>query len=514
MLFNSVAFILLYLPSVLTGFFVLGRASPRAAALWLSLASLVFYACWDARYVLLLLLSIAGNFLVGGRLSAAAQRGNSSQAGMLLFLGVAANLAVLCYYKYTAFFIQNLVALTGMDMTIRTIVLPLGISFFSFTQIAYLADCRQGKVQEVDFIHYLLFVTYFPHLIAGPILHHAQMMPQFANQTIYRPQWNNLAIGLLFFSIGLFKKVVVADGISPYVIPLFSAAEAGHALSWLEATSGALAYTIQLYFDFSGYCDMAIGISRLFGVHLPLNFYSPYKAHNIIEFWRRWHMTLSRFLRDYLYIPLGGNRHGTVRRYLNLFVTMLIGGLWHGAAWTYVIWGAGHGILLVFNHGWHWCQGRSREGSGRTRLWRGVSTALTFTLVVVLWVFFRATTVDAAWQILRGMMGLNGLVLPDAWNHMGLGPIFLSQGVRFVPETNLVCGIPINWFLWCGLVIFFAPNSQQIATWVDRTFLAPKSGGRFSEMLGTAGVALLVGFFSFLSFSKISKGSEFLYFQF
>lgn len=305
----------------------------------------------------------------------------------LLGAAITANLLLLAYYKYANFFVSSLSSAAGWESINLDIILPIGISFFTFTQVAFLVDTYQGKVKEYNFAHYLLFVTYFPHLIAGPVLHHKEMMPQFADKKTYLPSADNFAIGLSIFVIGLSKKVLIADNIAPLANPVF---EINAHPALVESWFGALAYAMQLYFDFSGYSDMAIGLSRLFGVRLPLNFNSPYKAENIIDFWRRWHMTLSRFLRDYLYIPLGGNRNGSFARFRNLFITMLLGGLWHGAGWTFVIWGGLHGIYLGINHGWHFLQeklGLSASQSLRSKI---VARSITFLAVLVAWVFFRA----------------------------------------------------------------------------------------------------------------------------
>src|SRR6186713_648743 len=321
MLFNSYSFIFLFLPLVLLGYFALGRRSRLAPA------SLVFYAFGGWQFVPLLLLSIAFNYGVGYLL-------------IVPKLGSRARLAVL-----TTGVAANLNALFSAGLIVN-IVLPVGISFYTFTQIAFLVDAYRGNVARYALPHYALFVTYFPHLIAGPILHHKDMIPQFERAVAKRPDPHLIQCGLIIFAIGLFKKTCLADGIQPLVAQAFGPTTPTFDQAWI----GVLAYTFQLYFDFSGYSDMAIGISLMFGIFLPLNFNSPYKAVSIVDFWRRWHMTLSQFLRDYLYIPLGGNRHGRVLRYLNLMVTMLLGGLWHGAAWTFVVWGALHGAYLCVNH--------------------------------------------------------------------------------------------------------------------------------------------------------------------
>src|SRR5450830_1540606 len=349
MLFNSYQFIFLYLPVTLAAFALLGRFSHRASIIWLALASLVFYGHWNLHDVPVLCGSILFNFMLSGMIS----RAESEPLGKrLLAFALVANLGALGYYKYSGFAATELAAI-GLDTSsFAAPTLPLGISFFTFTQIAFLVDCFQRKAAERNFPSYFLFVTYFPHLIAGPVLHHKEMMPQFNAKRSSFLDAGGLAIGVTMFAIGLFKKVVLADSVAGYANQGFGAAASGVSLTPIEAWSAALSYTFQLYFDFSGYSDMAIGLSRMFGIRLPLNFDSPYKAASITEFWRRWHMTLSRFLRDYLYIPLGGNRKGPTRRYVNLLTTMVLGGLWHGAGWTFVAWGALHGAYLCIDHVW------------------------------------------------------------------------------------------------------------------------------------------------------------------
>ena len=410
MLFNSLQFQFVFLPLALAGFFLLGRWSRLWAALWLSAASLFFYGWWDPRFVWLLLASVGFNFVAGRLISASARTPAGVRSRVLLAAAVSANLLLLGYFKYAGFFAGTANGLLGTSLGFGRIVLPLGISFYTFTQLAFLADAREGRVGDYSFTHYLLFVTYFPHLIAGPILHHKQVIPQFLEEKTYRVDWRNMAAGLTFFVAGLAKKVLAADRLSAIANPVFSAAMQGARPTAVESWAGALAYTLQLYFDFSGYCDMAVGISLLFNVRLPFNFNSPYKAASIVDFWRRWHRTLAVFLRDYLYIPLGGNRRGSGRRYFNLMVTMLVGGLWHGAAWTFVAWGALHGIFLCANHGIRaLCRrlGDPQAGFGRT--WGLLGGAVTFLCVVVAWVFFRAGSFSAAGNILRGMAGGFGL---------------------------------------------------------------------------------------------------------
>ena len=519
MLFNSLPFLFLFLPVVLIGFFVLGRFSKLAAAAFLALASFAFYGWWNPKYLLLLSGSILFNYTAGMAIARAVAADHKGQGRRLLVMAIIANLALLGYYKYANFFLDNFNALTGAGLSVGQILLPLGISFFTFTQIAFLVDAWQGKAREYNLVHYGLFVTYFPHLIAGPILHHGEMMPQFARAEIYRPDWGNLAAGATMFLIGLFKKVMIADEIGPYGTPFFEAAQAGVALSFLEAWCGALAYTFQLYFDFSGYSDMAVGLSLLFGVRLPVNFHSPYKAVNMVEFWRRWHMTLSRFLRDYLYVPLGGNRKSKVRRYTNLMLTMLLGGLWHGAGWTFVLWGALHGVYLVINHAWHGLRRSLGHNLRHSTPWgRGCACLLTFAAVVAGWVVFRAESVPAALQMLSGMAGLNGFTLPDVWlakwGHFGQW--LAGHGVSFDDKRGLVRTGLINWIIILLAIVWFAPNSQQIMTRARPALPIPGEApyaGRWTWR-PTPWLAIPVALLAVLCVVNLHKHSEFLYFQF
>ena len=401
MLFNSYPFILLFLPAALAGYFWLGRRSNLAPVIWLALASLAFYALGNWQFVALLLISIAFNYGVGHLLIVA--KLGASQRKAALALGVVGDLLVLGIFKYAGFATDNINALLGTHVAVH-ILLPVGISFYTFTQIAFLVDAYRGQVARYALPHYALFVTYFPHLIAGPILHHKDMIPQFERKETKHPDGHLILCGVIIFAIGLFKKTCLADGIQPLVALAFEARSPSFDQAWL----GALAYTFQLYFDFSGYSDMAIGISLMFGIFLPVNFNSPYKATSIVEFWRRWHMTLSQFLRDYLYIPLGGNRRGRVLRYVNLLVTMLLGGLWHGAAWTFVAWGALHGAYLCVNHAFN-----ALLPAVPTLLARPIRIAgavLTFIAVVVAWVFFRAASVAWALRVLGAMADPSNIV--------------------------------------------------------------------------------------------------------
>ncbi len=466
MLFNSFEFIFRFLPITLVIFWLIGRwGHPRAAIAWLVLASVFFYGWWNPAYLGLLIFLLVFNYGVGYAL------GHSSTTPVsrkwLLTLGIAVDLAILGYYKYANFFVNGVNSLAGTDLNWQRVVLPLGISFFTFQKIAYLVDAYKGKTKGYDFLNYCLFVTFFPQLIAGPIVHHSEVIPQFESQSLYRFNVENLKVGLTIFALGLFKKAVFADHVAVYATPIFEAANQGVVLGFFEAWSGAIAYALQLYFDFSGYSDMAIGAARLFGVQLPMNFNSPYKATNIIDFWRRWHITLSHFLRDYLYISLGGNRQGKFRRYLNLMLTMLLGGLWHGAGWTFVFWGGLHGAYLVINHQWQTFRRSLGHDLSQSSWWsRLLSSGVTFLVVVIAWVFFKADSMDDAAAMLWAMFGLNGISVPP----------FLAPQLAFLQDwgfkfngINGSTGLPaLDTIAWIGSLLAIAwltPNTQQ---WLER----------------------------------------------
>src|SRR3954449_621493 len=406
MLFSSYAFLFQFLPVVAIAFAVARRWSPRCGIWALALASLIFYGAWKPVYLLVLLGSIGFNFWLGLKMEDPARRRSFGT------LGVAANLALLCYFKYTNFLFDSFTALTGAPLPFVNVVLPLGISFFTFQQIAYLVDVMRGAKVERDIVSYALFVSFFPHLIAGPLVHHAEMIPQFKRGRTSRSAVL-AARGLAIFAAGLFKKVVIADNLAQFVSPVFAHLDAGGGVTTSWAWLATLAYSLQIYFDFSGYSDMAVGLALMFGIRLPVNFWSPYKATSIIEFWRRWHITLSRFLRDYLYIPLGGNRHGPIRRYVNLGIVMLLGGFWHGANWTFVVWGGAHGLMLGVNHAWR-AIAFSRSPALK-RPWVGATAVLiTFIAVTLAWVPFRSDNLADAgrmftylWPTTAGPQGLS-----------------------------------------------------------------------------------------------------------
>jgi alginate O-acetyltransferase complex protein AlgI len=499
LLFTSGEFLFVFLPVTLLVFFAAARFAGRAAAAaWLAVASLIFYGYWRIEHTVLLVLSIAFNYAFGEWILKARQGGKPSSR-LLLSIAIAANLATLAYFKYADFFLRTAADLSGADIPLLGVVLPLGISFFTFTQIAYLVDVHAGKVVERNPIHYALFVTYFPHLIAGPVLHHAEMMPQFRSPEIYRPAMRNFVIGLAFLLTGLAKKVLIADSVAPVANMVFGAG-ADVPLAASAAWLGVTAYTLQIYFDFSGYSDMAVGLSLLIGVRLPYNFNSPYQAWNITEFWRRWHMTLSRFLRDYLYVPLGGNRHGRARRYVNLMLTMLLGGLWHGASWTFVIWGGLHGAYLVVNHGWQWLREKLGWKSAATGVaaivGRGAGVALTLLCVMVGWVFFRAADAASATGILASMFG------------------FREGGVPIASLAGYSQGA-LPWIALFSVVALFGRNSQRLidghlTAWLDRR----THRTRHAEWLAWLTGAMCVGVVSMAIAAASRTVTEFIYFNF
>ena len=510
MLFNSYIFILCYLPITCFVFFSLGKRSHYLAATWLTAASFLFYAWWSPDYVVLLLGSITFNYFFGRFIARRFDEGHAKANKIALASAVSANLLLLIYYKYTNLLVASANELFGTGFHIGAIVLPIGISFFTFTQIAFLVDASKGLAKEYRFIHYCMFVTYFPHLIAGPVLHHKEMMPQFSDEKTYRLNYDNLALGMTLFTFGLAKKLLLADNLSIYATPVFDAAAAGTKIGFLEAWGGSLSYALQIYFDFSGYTDMAIGLSQMFGVKLPINFYSPYKALNIIDFWRRWHITLSRFLRDYLYIPLGGNRKGKARRYLNLFMTMLLGGIWHGANWTFLAWGGLHGIYLIVNHAWQGLLTRlgwTQTGHGAYRLFCG---AITFLSVVVAWVFFRAESIPAATKIVSGMLGKNGLGIPVKWLDERSGAInwLLDHGAYPSTNTLFAAGAESRMIALSLAICWLLPNTVDIFS--DSAMGKARWWSWTTNKAWTMATVIL-GFFSFLSISGLS---EFIYFQF
>jgi alginate O-acetyltransferase complex protein AlgI len=497
MLFNSYQFMFAFLPVTLALFFILGRFAARDVAIgFLALASVFFYAWWNWVYIILILAEVVFSFYVGRQLERTDL--NERQRRIVLTLAIGIILVVLGYFKYANFFLGIVNDLSGTELTLGLIILPLGISFHTFQQIAYLVDAYRRTAKHYRLIDFCLFVTFFPQLIAGPIVHHYEALPQIRAEGFLKPRAINLLVGLSLFGLGLFKKTVIADTLAQIANPAFAAAQSGAELTLVEAWMGALGYSLQLYFDFSAYSDMAIGLARMFNIRFPANFHSPYKAINIADFWRRWHMTLSRFLRDYLYIPMGGNRRGPARQMLNLFLTMLLGGLWHGAGWTFIIWGALHGAFLAVQRLW--------SGFAKTR---GISLPgplawfITMLAVLVAWVYFRAPDVSTAHGVLASLVGANGF----SFKTPNLPPLPLD-------------GWPV--LLVAGLIATLAPNSTEIfrryAPTLKLVTLAKRRLGRFERRLEWRPIApwaLVAGLVSTVgAVAILGWQSEFLYFQF
>ena len=470
MLFNSYEFILLYLPITLILYYQLAkRISNSAAKNFLIFASLCFYSYWDVRNLPILLTSILVNYLFGHFLS-------KNRSKKILTVGVAFNLLFLGYFKYTDFVLQNLNMLAGTSFELQNIVLPLGVSFFTFTQTAYLVDVYRGETKEYTKSDYLLFVTIFPHLIAGPILYHKDMIPQFSVAENYKLNYKNITYGIVWFTIGLFKKVVIADKLAVWANQVFNNTTN---LTMLDAWGASLAYSLQLYFDFSGYSEMAIGLGLLFNYNLPLNFNLPYRATSIIDFWRRWHMTLSAFLKNYLYIPLGGNRCNYHMR--NILITMFLGGLWHGAGWTFIFWGVLHGIFICINHLWR---------KTKIQLPKLVSWLLTFNAVNIAWIFFRANSFESAMNIVEAMFDVNRFVVPHS-NGLGKYIEAFKNGVDILFSTRELGVIILC--LWIAMVSHKKESIEKANVFVM--------------------AMIIVGMFLY-AFFDMSKASEFLYFQF
>ncbi|ABV68047.1 putative acetyltransferase [Aliarcobacter butzleri RM4018] len=485
MLFNSYEFIFIFLPVIFVVYFYLNsKRLILGAKIWLVVGSLFFYSYWNVIYLPLILLSIFVNYGVG--LSLVNHEKIRISSKTILSFGIVFNLGLLGYFKYTDFFLDNFNGIFGTNIPLPHIILPLGISFFTFTQIAFLVDAYKQEAKEYSLINYMLFVTYFPHLLAGPILHHKEMMPQFASKYNWVKNYRNIALGLFIFSIGLFKKVVIADTFAVWANAGFDTATT---LNLIEAWATSLSYTFQLYFDFSGYTDMAIGISLMFNIKLPINFNSPYKALSIQDFWRRWHMTLSRFLRDYLYIPLGGNRKGNIRTYVNLITTFLLGGLWHGAGWTFIIWGLLHGIALAIHRLWQ---------SLGFRMNKILAWFITFNFINITWIFFRAKDFESAMKVFGCMFSFDNVVLPSIFFKK---LAFLENyGIKFDEVTRSISGGSdlLNLTLASMIIVFFFKNSMQLK----------------DKFKSNIFILVFTVFLFVYSMFSLNKFSEFLYFNF
>ena len=489
MLFNSFEFLFAFLPVTLVAYFLLLRwRLTIAAKSWLLFASLFFYSWWNVKYLPLILGSILFNYTIGGILVDFDGGGRKVVSKKAIFVaGVTANVLLLCYFKYMDFFIANLNSISGANLPLLHIVLPLGISFFTITQIAFLVDAYEGLVEERNLLNYALFVTFFPHLLAGPILHHKEMMPQFDRLRNKVINWKNLYLGLALFFIGLFKKVVIADQFASWATPGFDTASS---LNFFAAWLASLSYTFQLYFDFSGYSDMAVGVGWLFNIRLPVNFNSPYKATSIIDFWKRWHITLTNFVTTYLYTPIlrSFGRITFTGSLVAIFLAMLISGFWHGAGWTFIVWGGMHGAALVVNHLWR---------KKKLRMPRVLAWFITFNFVNLSFVFFRAKTWDGALKVLQGMCGANGVMLHKS---LKKSHVLQALGVKFGLWLEAINGNDRTYaMVLIGLVVVLvAGNSMQVVE-------------RFRPSWRWLTCLLILSCWSLLDMSKVS---EFLYFQF
>nr|WP_314861563.1 MBOAT family O-acyltransferase [uncultured Undibacterium sp.] len=501
MLFNSFTFIGVFLPITLVLWFLLKHVwGMRVALAGLILASFVFYATWELSFLFVLLGSISVNFWLAQKILTANNLDAKSTAKSWLKAGLAFNLTVLFYFKYAYFFASNLYGLFDQAAPFPAIILPLAISFVTFQKIAYLVDCYRGEVKNHRLLDYLFFVSFFPQLIAGPIVHHRPLIMQISpSDNPLLLDFRAFSVGFTFFAIGLFKKVVLADSLAQFANGAFKLSNEG-VLNIMQSWQGAFAYSLQLYFDFSGYSDMAIGLALLFGFKLPINFLSPYKADSIIEFWRRWHITLSNFLRDYLYIPLGGNRQGTMARYRNLFLTMLLAGLWHGAAWTFVLWGILHGLLLLANHAWRkWIP-------APFFLLKPLYVFCTFLLVTLAWVLFRSPDLQSALHYYQAMLSFSSFTSLPIVNTHDL-PGFFESFIAAQPDSGWA------WVIVGFCVVMLLPNTANLLKYDATPNLSYQLQ---SDLKFQIGLGLLSGvcFWLALKWIAVRPATEFLYFNF
>jgi alginate O-acetyltransferase complex protein AlgI len=503
MLFNSLEFIFCYLPITIVLYYLCAYFSKSYAVTFLSLASMVFYAIWSPIFTLLLLFSITANY-TGAFILCKFHQPNLRKYIFLVFLLF--NFGLLFYYKYLGFFFFNCNWLFGTTFSITEIFLPLGISFFTFTQLAFLVDVYKGEAKEYNFIHYVLFVTYFPHLIAGPILHHQQMMPQFADKKIYVFNINNLTSGTVLFVIGLSKKVLLADKLGFIAGPIFDSPV--NIPEFFTAWKASLSYSLQLYFDFSGYSDMAVALALMMGVSLPINFNSPYKAKSIIDFWRRWHISLSQFLLHYLYIPLGGNKKGPIMRYRNLFITMVLGGLWHGASWNFAIWGGLHGAYLIFNHSFRLLRFPPWMKNIKGMAYLG--WLLTFLCVVIAWVFFRASDFAKAMDILKGMFFLNGVDLtPESIRAFFSIKLVIALLIVTLMPNSMTLLDKIRWMVTQPFPNVVLPMRRAYFGTLTQLITTPTFPILYTHILGFS-----IAFLAALSIFHLNQITYFIYSQF
>jgi alginate O-acetyltransferase complex protein AlgI len=523
MLFNSLTFIFLFMPITVVAYFMSGRLGFRKFSLGVIIASsFIFYGWWEPKYLWIILISILFNyavFLLLTQISFISRR-----RFYVLTTGVIVNLAILGYFKYAGFLTREINSFGSFDIDVVNVLLPIGLSFFTFQQIAFLVDARRGFIKDCSLLDYSVFVLFFPQLIAGPIVHHREMMPQFQKSN-GKFKVSNFNIGFSLFCIGLFKKVVLADNIALFSSPVFAISAQGVEVTLIEGWIAALGYTFQIYFDFSGYSDMAMGLARIFGVQLVINFHSPYKSNSIIEFWKRWHISLSRFLRDYVYIPLGGNRKGLKFTYFNIFIVMVLGGIWHGASWNFFVWGAIHAVYIVINHFWRQLREAKVISLVGSKFFQRVSGRfLTFILIAIAWVYFRAENLDSANRIVESMLGLNGLSFPK--DAIIYSEYFLQFGkwVSFDGVAQNVSYSLVEAFIWLLILLCFVwtmPNSNQIMSKFHGSFneyqftdIFRNDRRKYHWKPNYVCAVIISGIF-ILSLTEIAKSkSEFLYFQF
>ncbi|HUV20148.1 MAG TPA: MBOAT family O-acyltransferase [Gammaproteobacteria bacterium] len=503
MVFASHSF-LAFLLILLLAYWLAGRHDERWGKAILITASFVFYGFWIPAYLLLLIASILFNHVIARAVLAGPER---HLRLALTSLGIVLNLALIGFYKYAAFLVESLnwTLQTGFD--IPDIILPIGISFFTFQQISLLVDAHKGWVRQLRFWDHVLFIAFFPQLIAGPIVRQHDMLPQLAARRDWRLRADYVAIGIALFAFGLFKKTAIIDPFVPYLDLVYNAAADGDAVGFVDGWVAGIGYGFQVYFDFSAYSDMAIGLGFMFGLRLPVNFFSPYKAHNIRDFWRRWHISLSRFLRDYLFIPLGGSHHGLMRTVAALMVTMALGGLWHGAGWTFVIWGMLHGSYLAVNHLWHALIKRLRPPPVESKTdprWPGwilhaLSVVVTFLAVSFAWVFFRAPDLDAALRLAGAMLGFSG------WHEIA----HLTRGI--VPMFPIY--LFIVWLMPNTMELFQATKAALHVEEYRDDEASPLRPAWLRFKLSTGWAFTTAGVFVVAWFA-LSNLSPFIYFQF
>ena len=503
------------MPVVFAGFFLIARKSHDGAIAWLSLASIFFYAYWSPYALPIMMISICVNYWLGLHLSNPSVKYRQS----LMVLAITLNLLALGYFKYANFFIANtnvLRSAMGMEsLSPLSIILPIGISFFTFTQIAFLVDSYQDKVKERSFLQYVLFVSFFPHLLAGPVIHHKQMMPQFSDPKTFSFNYEKIKLGIIIFTIGLGKKILLADPLGGYADILFNGIKSGEIphlmISWL----GSLAYTLQIYFDFSGYSDMAVGLSLFFGIWLPFNFNSPLKATSMIDFWQRWHMSLTKYINEYLYTPIalklmriGIGKSSLIEAIYSLVIptlaVMLIVGLWHGANWTFVIFGAMHGVFLVINHLWRkrtfFVRPKNVKASKLSLL---ISWMLTFLSIMTAMVMFRSDSVTMAVEVYKGMLGINGIYT----NAEYAPPSFLTHLINGALEAHNEDIRILILLLFIGLALSLCfPNTSKI--------LATKRSIITKILVEKKVGAIFIAALFAICILQMNYVSPFLYFQF